>query len=153
SGSSSAEVPVAEGREVIRVAVALLWAKALHAQTCAGCHAEIYRKYMQTGMARSSGRVGTGNFTEKLPAAAGRFRVTHEKESFRMHFNSGSRDLKWFIGSGAVGRSYGFEADGFLFQAPVSYYSAVQRWDLSPGYTGKSLELAKPIEEPCLTCH
>jgi predicted CXXCH cytochrome family protein len=30
----------------------------------------------------------------------------------------------------------------------------VERWDLSPGYTGKQqIELAKPIEEPCLYCH
>ena len=28
------------------------------------------------------------------------------------------------------------------------------RWDLSPGYAGKNnIELAKPIEEPCLYCH
>jgi hypothetical protein len=66
---------------------------------------------------------------------------------------SGARDLKWFIGSGNVGRSYAFEMEGFLFQAPVSYYSSVARWDLSPGYSGKTIELAKPIEEPCLNCH
>ena len=52
------------------------------------------------------------------------------------------------------GRSYAFAVDGFLFQAPVSYYSSVGRWDLSPGYAGKqNIELAKPIEEPCLYCH
>ena len=66
----------------------------------------------------------------------------------------GVRDLKWFIGSGNVGRSFAFAVDGFLFQAPVSYYSSAARWDLSPGYAGKhNIELAKPIEEPCLYCH
>jgi hypothetical protein len=66
----------------------------------------------------------------------------------------GARDLKWFIGSGNVGRSFAFAVDGFLFQAPVSYYSSTARWDLSPGYAGKhNIELAKPIEEPCLYCH
>jgi len=53
-----------------------------------------------------------------------------------------------------VGRSYIFEVDGFLFQAPVSYYSSVERWALSPGYAGKPhIDLAKPVEEPCLYCH
>ena len=79
---------------------------------------------------------------------------------FQMLFNrpqtgvSGVRDLKWFIGSGNVGRSFAFAVDDFLFQAPVSYYSSTGRWDLSPGYAGKhNIELAKPIEEPCLYCH
>jgi hypothetical protein len=148
----------------MRVAILLLVAISGRAQVgslaCARCHAEIYRKYMATGMARSSGQVGTGRFTEKLPANAGAYRVTREKDSFRMQFTrpsaqvNGVRDLKWFIGSGNVGRSYAFSVDGFLFQAPVSYYSSVARWDLSPGYAGKpTIELAKPIEEPCLTCH
>src|SRR5262249_31689712 len=55
---------------------------------------------------------------------------------------------------GCSGRSYVFSVDGFLFQAPVSYSSSVERWTLSPGYSGKPhVDLAKPIEEPCFACH
>jgi hypothetical protein len=79
------------------------------------------------------------------------YRLTFERPRAGV---SGSRDLKWSIGSGAVGRSYVFAEDGFLFQAPVSYYSLVRKWDLSPGFAGKpAIDLAKPIEEPCLQCH
>src|ERR1051326_1231440 len=136
-------------------------------QACAGCHADIYRRYMASGMAGSSGRIGSGNFVEKLPAEApagktsgAHYRVTRGNDSYQMYFERpqtevhGVRELKWFIGSGNVGRSYAFAVDGFLFQAPVSYYSSAGRWDLSPGYTGKSnIQLAKAIEEPCLYCH
>jgi hypothetical protein len=145
------------------------WAQdaAVGSKACAGCHPDIFRSYMATGMARSSGHVGSGNFAEKFSAtpvtgkaSGATFRVTREKDSYRMSFSrpavgiTGTRDLKWFIGSGNVGRSYVFAVDGFLFQAPVSYYSSVGHWDLSPGYAGKlNIELAKPIEEPCLYCH
>jgi hypothetical protein len=153
---------------------ALLFAMTAQAQdagvgsrVCADCHAEIYRTYMETGMARSSGRAGSASIVEKLPAgpisdksSGASYRITRGTDSYRMEFErpqtrvSGARDLKWFIGSGNVGRSYAFAMDGFLMQAPVSYYSSVERWDLSPGYAGKQqIELAKPIEEPCLYCH
>src|SRR5713101_3231554 len=138
---------------------------AAQSQVCSGCHAGIYRKYMATGMARSSGRVGTGDFAERFTAASFEdagvaYRVTKTKDAYRMEFArptagvKGERDLQWFIGSGRVGRSYVFSVDGFLFQAPVSYYSSVERWNLSPGYSGKpNIDLAKPIEEPCFVCH
>ena len=142
-----------------------VWTNAANvgSRACAGCHSEIYRKYMATGMARSSGRVGSGSFTENLSvpvagkSAGATYRVTRGSDSYRMSFSrpqagvTGVRELKWFIGSGSVGRSYLFEVEGFLFQAPVSYYSSVARWDLSPGYADKqNIDLAKPVEEPCL---
>lgn len=144
------------------------WAHAANvgSRACAGCHSEIYRQYMATGMARSSGRVGSGSFTEKLTgpvtgkSAGATYRLTRDSDSYRMSFSrpqagvSGVRELNWFIGSGNVGRSYLFEVEGFLFQAPVSYYSSVGRLDLSPGYADKqNIDLAKPVEEPCLYCH
>src|SRR5260221_10328681 len=104
-------------------------------QACSGCHAAIYRKYRETGMARSSGRVGTGAFAERLTAtfvedkpSGATYRIGKTKDVLRMDFArssaavKGQRDLEWFIGSGNVGRSYAFSVDGFLFQAPVSYY-------------------------------
>lgn len=122
---------------------------------------------MATGMARSSGRAGNGAFAESFsassftdPSSGTRYRVTKGRDAYAMEFErpaadvKGGRELSYFIGSGNVGRSYAFSVDGFLFQAPVSYYSSASRWDLSPGYTGsKSVNLAKPIEEACLLCH
>ena len=146
-----------------------LWAQdaAVGSQVCAGCHADIFRTYMATGMARSSGRIGSGSFAEKLPPgpivdknSGATYGILKGHDFYRMSFNrqksgvSGVRDLKWFIGSGNVGRSYAFAEDGFVFQAPVSYYSSAGHWDLSPGYAGKpNIDLAKPIEQPCFSCH
>ncbi|MEP7366924.1 MAG: tetratricopeptide repeat protein [Acidobacteriota bacterium] len=137
-------------------------------KACAGCHAKIYQSYTKTGMARSSGRVGTDVYKESFaagefddPALGAQFRViAGGPAGFKMQFAReatgvrGERELGWFVGSGNVGRSYLFATDGFLFQAPVSYFSAVAKWGLSPGYAGKPLlDLARPVETACLQCH
>jgi len=136
---------------------------------CAACHPAIYKSYMRTPMAMSSGLVGVGGFQEKFErgefshALSGvSYRVYRDGNQplFSFDFSAsgtrihGTRPLEYFIGSGTVGRSYLFSVDGFLYQAPVSYYSAESRWDLSPGYERfDRLYLSRPVEGACLRCH
>ncbi len=136
-------------------------------KACAACHAEIYRKYSATGMATSSGRAGTGRFEESFGHAAfsddasgAAYRVAKGAGGYELAFSKpasaveGKRTLEWFVGSGGIGRSYLFSVDGFLFQAPVSYYSSAARWDVSPGYQGRqSIDLTRGVETGCLQCH
>jgi len=146
---------------------------AAHAETgsaaCAVCHASIFASYMRTPMAVSSGRTGSGNFAESFEkgevshAPSGiRYRVYQDRNKPSFDFNlsdanvpiQGTRLLEYFVGSGTIGRSYLFSIDRFLYQAPVSYYSANQRWDLSPGYQDYDyLRLTRPVEPACLRCH
>jgi len=144
----------------------LVFAFAAHAETgsraCAPCHAEIYKKYMQTGMARSSGRVPATPNKESFKNAAftsesngASFKIS---PTFRLDFArdaaKASRQLQWFIGSGRLGRSYLFETDGMLFQAPVSYFAASKSWSLSPGYESKpTADFTRRVEPACLQCH
>jgi hypothetical protein len=73
---------------------------------------------------------------------------------FRQGDIDGRRRLDYYIGSGAVGRSYLCAIDGFLFQAPVSYYSSTARWDLSPGYErSEDVNLIRAVDSTCLNCH
>jgi hypothetical protein len=136
---------------------------------CAACHPAIYKSYMRTPMATSSGRVGAGGFQETFER--GEFSHALSGVSYRVYRDGnhplfsfdfsaagtrihGTRPLEYFIGSGAVGRSYLFSVEGFLYQAPVSYYSAESRWDLSPGYERYDrLYLSRPVEAACLQCH
>jgi hypothetical protein len=139
---------------------------------CAACHAVIYQSYSATPMALSSGKVGTGAFQESLAAtqffharSGVRYRVFKEQSNYFFEFARdafqtsspeirGRRRLDYFIGSGAVGRSYLFSVDRFLFQAPVSYYSMPGQWNLSPGYEqAEQINLTRPIEAGCLECH
>lgn len=135
-------------------------------KACAACHPAIYRRYMATGMAKTSGAVGGSVFRESFAHAAfsdaasgASYRVSPALGGYRLEFSrdatiAGERLLKWFVGSGHTGRSYLFSLDGFLFQSPVSYYSAAARWDVSPGYQrSSSINLTRPVEPRCLQCH
>ena len=121
-------------------------------KACAGCHREIYAHYQQTGMARSSGRIGSGAFQESFAAAVIEdaplgvtYRVSKAVAAIELAFArpaselTGQRTLRWFVGSGHVGRSYLFTQDEFLFQARGSYFWSAHTWGLSPGYAGKEL--------------
>src|SRR5882762_374405 len=103
-------------------------------KTCSGCHAQIYRAYAGASMSQSSGKVGAGAFREsldraKFSAVGAEYGVLASPEGYRLEFSRadsgvrGQRSLTWFVGSGRVARSYLSWLDGFLFQAPVSYYS------------------------------
>jgi Flp pilus assembly protein TadD len=136
---------------------------------CAGCHSKIYTSYMQTPMARSSGRMGTSGFQEKFDQAeffhapsGVRYRVHRDRNNtlFDFEFNNGeapvrgSQRLEYFVGSGMVGRSYLISVDNFLYQSPVAYYSGPARWQLSPGYQDRDhLYLTRPAGVTCLQCH
>lgn len=136
---------------------------------CEPCHRAIYQTYTRTPMALSAGRVGSGAFREKFDKSefshdrsGVRYRVSTERKGYFFDFDKaapeatihGSKPLEFFIGSGAVGRSYLFAVDGFLYQAPVSYYSGPSSWGLSPGFQHYDrLYLTRPVEPTCLQCH
>jgi tetratricopeptide (TPR) repeat protein len=64
------------------------------------------------------------------------------------------KKLTYFIGSGAAGQSYSWSRSGFLFQAPVTWYSQQSRWDVSPGYEEDRVSRwSRPIASDCLNCH
>ncbi|MEX2263018.1 MAG: tetratricopeptide repeat protein [Bryobacteraceae bacterium] len=134
-------------------------------KNCAPCHAQIARAYLATPMAQSSGVAGAGAFRESFehanftsPGGSVRYRVSRDPRGFSFNFDQGglegNRRLDYYIGSGSVGRSYLSLIGNFLFQAPVSYYSSVARWDVSPGYEkSEDINLIRGVETSCLKCH
>jgi tetratricopeptide (TPR) repeat protein len=126
-------------------------------ESCRPCHQALYDHYLSTPMARSSGRVNanvTPGIFEHKPSHV-RYTIDGEgKVTWAAAAQSGQKQLEYFIGSGAAGRSYLFTFDGFLFQAPVTWYAQHKRWDVSPGYEAdKTTRWSRPIEANCLFCH
>jgi predicted CXXCH cytochrome family protein len=151
-------------------------------RACAPCHATIYRAYIKTPMAQSSGRVGTEDPKEAFDRAEFRdargafsYKVTPD---YRFEFTqlgftqqaarqaiAGNRALAYFIGSGAAARTFLIDAReigdarergdaGFLFESPVTYYRQSAAWKSSPGF--ESLDypyLTRPVVPSCLQCH
>jgi hypothetical protein len=144
--------------------ILVLAVSALHGETgsevCATCHREIADAYRATGMARSSGKVERIEAEGSIAHAASgaRYKVFRKDGGVWFDFDAGgvrgTRRLEYFIGSGTVGRSYAYSAGGFLYQAPVSWYSVPAKWDLSPGFEeNDSVYLSRGIETVCLDCH
>src|SRR5271165_2090537 len=132
-------------------------------EACASCHAEIYNSYAKTVMAHASGPAGegliSGDFLDKTSGVRyrvytqdGRVWMSYERDSekdFR-----GQRELLYFIGSGVKGRTYLFSTDGFLFEAPINWYSQEGKWNMTPAYTeAQSIPMNLPAYPSCLNCH
>jgi hypothetical protein len=124
---------------------------------CEPCHADIVRSYRQTPMAQSSGRTSG----DLVP---GTFRHADSGVEYRIHLEGivefwkgparRERTLDYFIGSGAAGRSYLYSRRGFLFEAPVTWYSQKSTWDISPGFeSDRASRWNRAIEPSCLYCH
>jgi len=70
------------------------------------------------------------------------------KEVFR-----DTREISWIIGAGENGFGGLVRNGDYLFQAPLSFYSKAQRWELSPGYELGNAGFNRPILPGCISCH
>jgi predicted CXXCH cytochrome family protein len=129
---------------------------------CRNCHPAIYRQFMASPMALTSGPLDPSHRIEKLTAgkvADTPFEVAVRAAGYLLSFArpgeyQGERLLTGYLGSGRIGRSYFFSDDRYLYQSPVSYYSSREEWATSPGYERRdSFDLTRPIEPACLQCH
>jgi len=138
-------------------------------QACASCHAAIYRAYMRTPMAQSSGVMGTSAVKERFdrteyrgPRGAYVYQAGQENGQYSFEFRQqgtrqpiqGRRYLKYFIGSGAAAHSYLLTDGGFLYEAPIAYYANSASWKAAPGYAVYDYPyLSRPVLPGCLGCH
>jgi len=61
--------------------------------------------------------------------------------------------LEYVIGSGVNGYTYLVRRGDYLFQAPLSFYSRLQAWNLSPGYESADFGFNRPVAAACIACH
>src|SRR5690606_9047362 len=62
--------------------------------------------------------------------------------------------IDYIIGSGQHTNSHIFEVNGYLYQAPITFYTQKGKWDLAPGFEdGASCRFARMIQSECMTCH
>jgi hypothetical protein len=118
-------------------------------------------------MAASSGTTDSGLIQQKFAHAAFdnvptgfRYRIYQDRGACFVEFMKpdgtlrGVKELPYFVGSGATARSYLLADDGYLFEAPVAYYSGTGKWDLAPNYETYAYPyLTRAATPACLTCH
>jgi tetratricopeptide (TPR) repeat protein len=138
---------------------------------CAGCHTEIADTYAHHGMGRALAPVAAAEPSERYDAAAHNplqvgglsyhvaqegARTVHREtlsDAAGTPLTQRLEEVHYVIGSGARGRSYLTEKDGFVFMSPMTWYPERKRWDLSPGFTMTNQHFNRPVIPECLFCH
>ena len=94
-----------------------------------------------------------GAFAYRVGEEAGNYFFEFQQQGAKQPVE-GRRQLEYFVGSGAAARSYLLSYEGFLYEAPVAYYSNSASWKSAPGYAPLDYPyLTRPILPGCLECH
>jgi hypothetical protein len=64
-----------------------------------------------------------------------------------------THEIQWIIGSGNNGFAGVTTKGAYLFQGPLSFYSKIGAWGLSPGYEFGNYGFNRPILAGCVACH
>ena len=135
-------------------------------QKCAGCHQAVYETHIQTAhfataqtaeekYIHGSYKKGRNEYAytpdivlKMEKRDSGLFQVAYFKkeEKKAMRFDM-------VIGSGVMGQSFLTWRENKLFQLPITYFTAADRWSNSPGFPSGKVMIDRPITSRCLECH
>ncbi len=140
-------------------------------ETCKHCHEAEYDSFMQSGMGQSFGRATR----EKSAAVFRPGTVVYDTlrdfyyhpfwENDTLYFleyrlrggdtiHKRVERIDYIIGSGMHTNSHLVSFHGYVYQAPLTFYTQEGRWDLPPGFrTGYEARFDRPILFECMTCH
>ena len=123
-------------------------ARYVGSDACRTCHADRHESFRHTGMGRSMAAVDLsreppdGSFAHAKSKA--RFTASREGGALwhrevraapgRPEVVLEEHPVRYVVGSGRHSLTYQAEADGFLVESPVTWYTAKAAWGMSPGY-------------------
>lgn len=146
-------------------------AKYVGMNTCMGCHSGIHESFLHTGMGMSFDRATMAKSAAKFNANSTVF--DEQKNLFYHPFWSGDslffsefrlkgKDtihkrreyVSYVVGSGQHTNSHILDRNGYLFQAPLTFYTQKGKWDLPPGFEqGNNSRFSRSIGLECMSCH
>ena len=138
--------------------------------TCRQCHADIYATYIETGMGKSfdvaSHTKSSADFNHAViydQYTDLNYKAFWQKDSLKfMEYRLQGTDtihkrtvtINYIVGSGQHTNSHIFNTNGYLCQAPMTYYTQKGKWDLPPGFeNGMNTRFSRSIGLECITCH
>lgn len=140
-------------------------------QMCRSCHPNVYDTYIQTGMGQSFGKADLiktaadfGTDALVYDEALDYYYQPFFRDSvfYILEFRLEGKDtvhqrlerVDYIIGSGHHTNSHLINRNGYVYQAPITYYTQEKRWDLAPGFEGgNNKRFSRAILSECLTCH
>jgi hypothetical protein len=137
---------------------------------CRNCHIKEFEGYSQTRHHRTSQLPSSSSILGKFSAGKNTMETFNPQVRFRMDAKgdaffetaftgkpgqkkSRTERIDLVIGSGRKGQTYLYWRGDQLFELPVSYWTASDRWTNSPGYVDGSADFERPVTPRCLECH
>ena len=140
-------------------------------ETCKSCHAEIYETFKETGMGQSwfhatrdKSAATYGDHALIYDSLANLYYKPHwdQDSLYITEFRLDGMDtthkrllpIKYIVGSGQHTNSHIIDVNGFLRQAPITFYTQKGIWDLAPGFDSKlSQRVNRIVGLECMSCH
>lgn len=138
--------------------------------TCKQCHPDVYNTFIETGMGKSfdlaSHSKSSANFEHSV--IYDKYKDLYYKsywqgdslkfKEFRLlkgdTIFQRTETINYIVGSGQHTNSHIFNSNGYLHQAPMTYYTQKGTWDLPPGFeNGNNSRFNRKIGLECITCH
>lgn len=137
---------------------------------CASCHQSEHATFIHTGMGRSFDRATLQKTAAKFGSHAlvydtlrNFYYFPYFKDStlFVLEFRLENGDtihqrlekVSYIIGSGQHTNSHILDINGYIYQAPVTFYTQKGRWDLAPGFRENNSRFDRVLTDECITCH
>ena len=140
-------------------------------ETCATCHSDKHSTFVHTGMGlsfdsatrqKSSALFGTqhqvydtANDLYYQPNWQGdklfikEYRLANGDTTHLLNVH-----IDYVVGSGQHTNSHLFTHNGYIFQAPITFYVQEQKWDLAPGFeNGNNSRFSRILNSECISCH
>lgn len=137
-------------------------------EACQPCHEKITESYLQTGMGKSMHKPSKDNVIEKIGQVVYDstwnfyYQARWKNDNFficEFRIENGDtthqrwEKIDYVVGSGNQTRSYLIEREGYIYEAPITWYVSKQIWDLSPGYDDNNARFDREIGLTCMACH
>ena len=140
-------------------------------QSCQPCHADKYETFIQTGMGQSfdsataiKSAADFANVTPVYDAYLDLYYLPYIRNNkfylkeYRLSGNdtvfARTEKIDYIVGSGHHTNSHMTAENGYLFQAPITFYTQKGRWDLPPGFeNGNNTRFNRKIGLECMSCH
>jgi tetratricopeptide (TPR) repeat protein len=140
---------------------------------CRKCHPDKHDSFIHTGMGQSfdhaTTRKSKANFSKHnlvydtlnnlyyhpfLVADSLYVKEFRLAENGRDTIHQLTQKIDFIIGSGQHTNSHIYNLNGYLYQAPITYYTQEGVWDLAPGFNnGYNSRFDRIIGKECMTCH
>lgn len=140
-------------------------------ETCRLCHADKHSTFIHTGMGKSfdlATHEKSAGFYDEHAIVYDTINNFYYKPFWQndtlkiLEFRLQQKDtihrriatIAFIIGSGQHTNSHLVNINGYVYQAPITFYTQKKHWDLAPGMeNGFNSRFSRVIETECMNCH